>query len=86
MKIIIILILSIFATIGSAKTIEEKLTVNLLKLNTDKGLYEVSFNEMAAIYKADKKILQCLQKSLEKKEKAKINFEPRGLKITSCEN
>ena len=87
MKRIIIFIFMIFSFNASAKNpvLKEELVVTKIKHNDEKKYYEISLTLMAGVYKADEKLVGCLQKSLEKRMPAKISYEAMGLKILSCD-
>ncbi len=48
-----------------------------------KKMYEVVIVNKAAFYKADEKLLPCLQKGM--KEKVKLEVDPMKLTIVKCE-
>ena len=86
MKKIVIPLSILFSLNVWSKNLSFDLTVRRLNFNSEKNYYEVSFNEMAAVYKSDKKFLKCLQDSLDSKKTAKIIYLGRELSITNCEN
>ncbi len=73
-----------FSINATAATLTFDLTVRKINFNNEKKLYDISFNEMAAVYLADAKFLKCLQKSLDTKKAAKITYLGRELKLTEC--
>lgn len=83
MKKIIFLQLLFSSTSLFAMTKEWTVT----KVNFDEAvkLYKVDFKNQAGVYKADEKLLPCLRESLNEKKAVKVDFNPMGLLINSCE-
>ena len=78
MKIIVFFIKS---TILMAMTFEAE-NISKLTYIESKKYYEVVITNKAAFYKADPKILPCLQKGF--KEKVKLEIDPMKLIILDC--
>ena len=56
--------------------------IEKVQLKKDKKTYEVIIKNKAAFYKADEKLLSCLQKGM--KEKVELEIDPMKLEIKSC--
>lgn len=79
MKYIIFFLISVTA---SAMTFDAE-TISKITYLKSKKMYEVVITNKAAFYKADEKLLPCLQKGL--KEKVKLEIDPMKLVILKCE-
>lgn len=84
MKLILIASLFTFSYNVWAAKLTHKLQATQIKYNEVSKLYDVSFMIRAGIYQADEKQIKCLQKSLDNKVEAYIEYEAVGLKITNC--
>lgn len=84
MKTFILSFIVMFSTAVHAKPITMDFVATKLSYNSEKKYYEITFQMMAGIYKADEKFLKCLQKSLQNKKEVKVSYEPMGLIITDC--
>lgn len=73
----------LFSTFAFAG-IESEFKVAKLMWNEEQKNYKVIFENQAGVYKAGDDVLKCLQESMRNNKTVKINFEPMGLKITSC--
>lgn len=60
-------------------------TVTKIYFDEAKKIYQIDFKNQAGVYKAEEKILPCLRESLNAKANVKIDFNPMGLLIKSCE-
>ncbi len=76
------IIIFLFSTAASAMTFDAETISKLTYLKTKK-MYEVVITNKAAFYKADEKLLSCLQKGM--KEKVKLEVDPMKLIILKCE-
>ncbi len=73
----------IFLSINlNAMTFDAETISKITYLKTKK-MYEVVIANKAAFYKADEKLLACLQKGM--KEKVKLEIDPMKLIILKCE-
>lgn len=61
----------------------ESETISKITYLKAKKIYEVVITNKAAFYKADEKLLPCLQKGM--KEKVKLEIDPMKLVILKCE-
>ena len=86
MKIIFILLLIIFTDKIYAKDLTDTLITLKLNYNSDKKYYEITFSQMAGVYKAEEKFVKCLQTSLDSHKSAKVTYQPMGLMISGCAN
>ncbi len=84
MKKITAIILLFFSFTLLAQGLEEKLTVSSLALSKDNKEYRVTFIEKAAFYKADMKLIKCLEESLKEKKAYSMGYDPRSLKVLTC--
>lgn len=76
--------LILFST-TSLQAMTKEWTVTKLNLDDKTKLYLVDFKNQAGIYKAEEKLFSCLQWSLADKKAVKVEFEPMGLILKSCE-
>lgn len=60
-------------------------TVTRINFDAAKNLYQVDFKNQAGVYKAEEKVLPCLRESLQEKKNVKVDFNPMGLMIKTCE-
>ena len=81
----LILIIFLLFNFGSAFALTKEWTVTRVNFDETKKLYQVDFKNQAGVYKADEKLLECLRESLNEKKPVKIEFNPMGLLIKSCE-
>ncbi len=83
MKISMFVLMLFSSTVLHAMTKEWIVT----KVNYDetKKIYLVDFKNQAGVYKAAEKFLPCLRDSLTEKKSVKVEFNPMGLEIKSCE-
>ena len=58
--------------------------VTLLSFDQQTNIYRVHLQNQAGVYKADKFLFDCLEKSLKDAKKVSVTFNPMGLKIESC--
>ncbi len=78
-----LILLLLFASVASAG-IKKNFIVTKVFFDVENNYYKVHFQNQAGVYKADRKLYNCLAESLEKAKEVKIEFEAMGLKLTSC--
>lgn len=76
------IVLFLLVNNASAMTFDSETISKLTYLKATK-MYEVVITNKAAFYKANEKLLPCLQKGL--KEKVKLEIDPMKLVILKCE-
>lgn len=77
-----IFVISVFCLNLYAKDIEKKFRV--LKIQKNKDIYNIHFNESAPIYHAKKSLVKCLGGSLERREFVKIKFDNKTFEVREC--
>jgi ADP-heptose:LPS heptosyltransferase len=80
-----IILLNLFFSSTSLFAMTSEWTVTRINFDTSKKLYQVDFMNQAGVYKAEEKMLPCLRESLQQKKEVKVDFNPMGLMIKSCE-
>lgn len=84
MKKVLSIILLCFSFSICAEGLEEKLTVSSLALSKDNKDYRVTFIEKAAFYRAEKKLLKCLESSLKERKAYPMSYHPRTMRVLTC--
>lgn len=83
MKISMFVLMLFSSTVLHAMT--KEWTVTKVNFDEARKVYLVDFKNQAGVYLADEKQLSCLRDSLATKSAVKVDFNPMGLKIKSCE-
>jgi len=77
-------VLTLFSS-GLLHAMTKEWTVTKIYFDDVKKNYQIDFKNQAGVYKAEEKLLSCLRDSLNSKTNVKVDFQPMGLKIKSCE-
>ena len=76
--------ISFMASSALSAAMTKDFVVTKILLIKEQNIYEVDFKNQAGVYKADEKLVNCLQESLRKTRPVRVSFNPMGLKLLDC--